>query len=244
MLQADFGVKCWEGDHWNYVILSAITIGVFVFGVPLTIIWQLYRFREHFHDTTHHRHREVRGRLGMFLNQFEEKHWSFEVVNLLFKLVLTGILCVVAPGTPFQIIVAFGVCTVNFMVLLREAPYQEDTADRLAITAAMSLAVTLLAGFVAIANQHMDIVQPRNLDWFLVVLNMFPFAVLLVNLVERGMRGKNKTKFKKGGGGGVGSSGGWSRVPPPPPPPVGNTKVVPERQMSDLQQAAAGSWRS
>ncbi len=242
MLQADFGVACWEGDHWNYVILSAVTIGVFVLGVPLTIIWQLYRFRGHFHDTTHRRHREVRGRLGMFLNQFEEQYWFFEVINLLFKLILTGVLCVVAPGSPFQILVAFGVCTINFMVLLREAPYQEETADRLAVAAAMSLAVTLLAGFVAIANQNMDIVQPRNLDLFLVVVNLVPFAVLILNLVARVLRKKTKKKSKAGEGSG---GGGRSGVPPPPPPPpMGYTKVAPERQMSDLQQAAAGSWRS
>ena len=110
--------------------------------------------------------------------------WFWELGNLVFKLCITGVLCIVAQGSPFQVILALIVCMINANLLLRFAPYDSNLADALAIVCAVCLSMTVLGGYVLMANETMQTVDPLYMDMGLIALNMVPFVIFAFNIVQ------------------------------------------------------------
>ena len=96
------------------------------FGVPLYLFGELYKHREHFYikddGTYSEKHDWAYLRLGALFTQYEPQFWFWEIGNLLFKLCITGVLCIVAQGSAFQVVLALVVCMINANLLLRFAP--------------------------------------------------------------------------------------------------------------------------
>ena len=95
----------------------------------------------------------------------------------------------VEQGTPFQVILALLICLMNAMLLLRYAPYRTQQADTLSIICAVALSLSVLGGYVLMANDCVDCltkgtVNPIVMDVMLVVLNVFPCIVFAVNMVR------------------------------------------------------------
>ena len=110
--------------------------------------------------------------------------WFWEIGNLMFKLCITGVLCIVAQGSAFQVVLALVVCLINASLLLRFAPYDSESADALAIACALCLSMTVLGGYVLMANETMDTVNPMYMDYGLIVLNIVPLVLFVVNVVR------------------------------------------------------------
>ena len=134
---------------------------------------------------------------------------------------LTGVLCIVASGTQFQVVIAFAVCTVNAMLLLREAPYVIDSVDQLSITCAMSLSITLFVAFMAMADEGAEnsIADPGTLDAFMVGVNTVPVVLLVVNVVRFAFRSGSRRE-------------------------KGRTKIKPQQRTAEAEARAAKSWES
>jgi len=110
--------------------------------------------------------------------------WFWEIGNLVFKLCITGVLCIVAQGSPFQVILALITCMINANLLLRFAPYDSESADTLSIVCAVCLSMTVLGGYVLMANETMKTVDPFYMDVGLIALNVVPFVIFVVNVVR------------------------------------------------------------
>ena len=93
-------------------------------------------------------------------------------------------LCIVAQGSPFQVILALLTCMINANLLLRFAPYDSDLADTLSIVCAVCLSMTVLGGYVLMANETMKTVDPLYMDVGLIALNVVPFVIFVVNVVR------------------------------------------------------------
>merc|ERR1711968_196789 len=100
---------------------------------------------------------------------YESHFWYYSVVEIVFKMVLTGVLCVVAAGSALQVVVALCVCLVYAMFLLRQSPYFVDTADLLALATSMTLSATIFIAFIATVNtwRGAPFVSPTTLDLLL-----------------------------------------------------------------------------
>ena len=123
-------------------------------------------------------------------NTDEEEFWYFEVLVLMFKLTLTGLFCIIARDSPFQVILAFLVSAIYAMLLLRHTPYLSPSADVLALATSFALALTLLTGYVLSATSSFLQDRPEELkaavdamDTFLIVINVIPFVIFLLNIV-------------------------------------------------------------
>lgn len=155
----------------------------------------------------------------------EDSFWYFEIFVLIFKLTLTGLFCIIARDSPFQTVLAFFVCALYAMLLLRHTPYLVESADLLALTTSFVLALTLLAGYVLTATkaflnhpgQEKELeASTAAMDTFLIVINSFPFAIFLWNCVKRAV---HKAKSR------------------------GETKIIPvQNQELSIQQRAQESW--
>ena len=110
----------------------------------------------------------------------------------MFKLTLTGLFCIIARDSPFQVILAFFICAIYAMLLLRHTPYLSPSADVLALATSFALALTLLTGYVLSATSSFLQDRPEELkaavdamDTFLIVINVIPFVIFLLNIVWR-----------------------------------------------------------
>ena len=158
----------------------------------------------------------MHARLGAFFTQYEKSFWFWEIGNLVFKICITGVLCVVAQGSPFQVILALMLCLINAMFLLRWAPYDSQMADTLSILCAVVLTLTVLAGYVLMANITMHTVDPSTMDVGLIVLNVLPFICFFVNVIRLNKKYIYKYYHQYCGSRGSGGNGG-----------SGNTRVAP-----------------
>jgi CRP-like cAMP-binding protein len=102
------------------------------------------------------------------------------------KAFLTGVLVVVAPGTPLQLFVGL-LCSVFYMALvLRTGPYVGDHEDVLSFLTSASLTLTLLAGLAKITDTKArtlvsadDLIREATLGWILMVVNTIPMVYFL-----------------------------------------------------------------
>ena len=102
----------------------------------------------------------------------------------MFKLCITGVLCIVAQGSPLQVILALMLCMINANLLNRFAPYDSSSADTLSIACAVCLTMTILGGYILMANETMETVDPKIMDYGMIVLNIVPFVLFFVNVVR------------------------------------------------------------
>jgi len=157
-------------------------------GVPLYLFVELNKHREHFYakkdGTYSDKHDWAYARLGGMFTQYEPQFWFWEIGNLIFKLCITGVLCIVAQGSAFQVILALVFCMINANLLLRFAPYDSETSDTLSIICAVCLTMTVLGGFVLMANETMETVNPVFMDYGLIALNVVPLVLFVVHVVR------------------------------------------------------------
>ena len=135
----------------------------------------------------------------LFFSFCRPRFWFWEIGNLVFKLCITGVLCVVAQGSPFQVLLALLLCMINSSLLNRFAPYDSDSADTLSIACAVCLTMTILGGYVLMANETMKTVNPKVLNYGLIGLNTVPLVLFVVNVVRLKLNhgvGAGKVKVK------------------------------------------------
>lgn len=70
------------------------------------------------------------------------------------KCLLTGVLTIIAPGTPLQLLAAVLICTADLLFVFKFAPYIGDSADTLASLTSGSLFITFLLGFYEATAAH------------------------------------------------------------------------------------------
>lgn len=105
------------------------------------------------------------------------------------KCLLTSVLVILFPGTPFQLFLALLVSTSYMAVVLRAGPYVGNHEDVLSFLATISISVTMLAGLAKITDTNArdtakldGLVSENALGDFLIVVNLPPlFYFVIVN---------------------------------------------------------------
>ena len=88
---------------------------------------------------------------GLYL-QYEEKYWWFEMVVVLQKMIMTGAMCVIAPGSSLQLLAAVLVTLIYMLLVLKTAPYGEDSEDYTSFVACLTLTLTTVGGLLLIMD--------------------------------------------------------------------------------------------
>ncbi len=209
---------------------------VYGLGIPLWLGAVLFRSRQHLHDADHAEFELTRFRLGSFFKDYEPAYYFWEIVFMLVKAALVGMLGVVAQYSPVQLLVGSIICFGYTLVLLRVAPYQEDGHDVLSFVCMLALTVTYLGGLMkALDKKYEDLVnaEDRNpmletaaFSTALVVINVIPLVCLVANLVyytwaskkKPGLRAHNRPSASANDPSGSGQS---------TPAPAGSHQIVP-----------------
>ena len=82
-LMVDYAVQCWTSYHMKYVILSFVSIGIYVVGVPLMAFLFLRKNKAHLFDEASPKHEALVLEMGSLYTQYEEKYWYVCVLRVL-----------------------------------------------------------------------------------------------------------------------------------------------------------------
>jgi hypothetical protein len=190
-LQDDFSIECWEGDFLAFSPFVVVSLSVFTFGFPLSLVWILYRHRKNFHKP------RVYARYGFLYAPFREGCEFWELHELTRKLMLTGLLVFLPPVA--RAAASIAICVGTVAVLNYSRPHRNhsvfvaEQASFLLTTLKYVAAVLLVARDATFAYSGRTAVQGerevenRVISAMLIALDLIfvtgTFAVLLFTIV-------------------------------------------------------------
>jgi hypothetical protein len=169
-------IKTWFGEnnyqHWRKVAIFFVI--VYPIGVPLAFLGQLYANRNNLYETNDKgqvkkKHDQDTGRItgympdkatgkriGMLYLSYKPAYWWWEVVDLVRKLTITGMIIFIMPGTPSQF--AFGILLSLFFMMLFVGcrPYCDSTNSVLQTTAQIAVFLVLFSGLLISSQVSKD----------------------------------------------------------------------------------------
>ena len=122
---------------------------------------------------------------------------------------MTGAMCVIAPGSSLQLLVAVLVTLIYMLLVLKTAPYEEDSEDYTSFVACLTLTLTTVGGFALITdNLSTPTYESQVLGALLIAMSVCCIAVEIgiVVLIDCGVYEKvcgrqDGSKKKKVSGG-------------------------------------------
>jgi hypothetical protein len=204
-LKADYNIDCDSEEHQlirSYAMLMCL---VYPFGVPFMYAVLLYRKR-HLLDPgqakfTHELGSEELGlekaiaerqklmlknpgleSLSFLYDAYEPQCWWFEVVETLRRLLLTGGLLFLNPGTGGQVVASMIMCLGAMRIYAGYKPFVDKNNDLLAETAQWQLFFTMFAALAIRVNVDNESVEDKQM--FDIMLCAIQFAGVGVGLIK------------------------------------------------------------
>ena len=122
------------------------------------------------------------------------------MVVILQKMVMTGAMCVVAQGSSVQLLIAILVMLSYMLLVLKTAPYEEDSEDWSAFVACVALTLTTIGGFALMTdNQNARTYESKVLGLVLIGINGVCIALEIIIVVVFDCDGLSQCKKICGG---------------------------------------------
>jgi hypothetical protein len=125
---------------------------VYVIGIPLGTLFVLSKHRRGIKEGT--QGRVVDYEFGQLFLMYEPQCWYFEVIELSRKMLITGGLIVVAPGSLAQIAIGTLVCLAHLLICTNLGPLVDPLDDVLQQLTSLQLLCTLQIAVLLKANQN------------------------------------------------------------------------------------------
>jgi hypothetical protein len=188
-LRADYAIQCYTPLHRGFMIYSGIMIAVYPLGVPALFAAALWRQQERFRQggTVDELRTDPDLKKSAFLWQpYKPKRHYWEVCECIRRLMLTGILVFVFPGTPSQAATGSIIAVISLALIYVARPHADSLDGRIyclgcvIIFLSMLLALTSMAG---VYHEHSGI-SDTNAAVFAVVLVLLNILMLLAAISQ------------------------------------------------------------
>lgn len=128
--------------------------------------------------------------------QFTPKYWWFELVIICNKMIMTGALSIVEPGSPMQLVLATLVMLSFTLITLKLAPYKSSADDWMTFMVSLVVACNTQAGFVLLMDIDTQKFNPDVIDVILMILNVgiLVVQVFTMILIKRGVWNRVKRR--------------------------------------------------
>ena len=94
---------------------------------------------------------------------------------------------VIAPGTSLQVVIAFLIVMVNMLLVLKLAPFADETDDWLSFLTSFQMMITLLGGLIMVMDEtpveSRGFTDPDNMGALLVFINSIGFFAFAFSLI-------------------------------------------------------------
>ena len=202
-LQMDLRIQCWSASHVPYVVV-AIAGGLFyVIGTPFYLFLQLYLVKHRLHNKDQDQDSKTLSlnfEYGGLYHQYKPTYWYFEIMIVLNKMLFTGLLTIVFPGTPAQMILAFFIMVCFFLLVLKLAPYNSILDDYISSFTTAGTCIVTFVGLLLLMdeNREVKLFNSGALGGFLAAITILIMCVNLfgISYVITGYCKKIKAKEK------------------------------------------------
>jgi hypothetical protein len=146
-LRADYSVQRDTSEHKLFKVYAAVMIIIYPLGIPALYAWLLWSNRQKI--CVLNRHDDASLRPTRFLwAPYTSRMYYWEVVECMRRLLLTGAIVFIAPGTRAQAAVACILSMVSLTVALRCRPHADCSDGRIYTVGAM---IIFLSMFLSLA---------------------------------------------------------------------------------------------
>jgi hypothetical protein len=193
VLAADFGIAFHGEEHTAMMILAVGALLIYVIGIPLLVFILLFTNRRNLYSDKINplKHTELKFELGTLYMQYDQQFYWWEVVVILHKMLMTGALVVIAPGSPVQILTGASIMLAYLLLVIRTAPYVEDTDDHLIVIVSVSILLVTLCGFVMMIDDYdRPYFKHATVEGFILTTTIIS-ALLIGQIVYSVVRGKD-----------------------------------------------------
>jgi hypothetical protein len=173
-LMQDLSVRCYD-SNWNAAAaVAAICIIVYVIGIPAVTFFLLHRNKDTILDGTAEEQDALKKIYGSLYNQYEGRYYWWEVAEMIKKMLLTGGLVLLAPGSTAQILVGVLITLVYFSFVMKLEPYEDYSDDILQTISTVQILLTLLMGF-ALRSDDNGLYESGTITFILIFANSILF---------------------------------------------------------------------
>ena len=152
-------------------------------GIPLGLLIVLVRNRHSLHDQSDSKYHMTEFSLGSFYKAYEQKWFYWEVVVVVEKMLLVGLLSVVQQYSPVQLLVGTMVCFVYALVALHIAPYVGKHQDMLSFLCTLSLSIMYISGLLVALDEKESLMTVEVVSQVLVVVGVVPILAFLWSVI-------------------------------------------------------------
>eukprot|EP00946_MAST-07B_sp_MAST-7B-sp1_P001651 g1651.t1 len=99
------------------------------------------------------------------------------------KMLLTGALTVVAPGSTVQVVIGIIIVLFNLLYVLKTGPFADPADDFLAFSTSLQMIFTLLVAILLMTNKDTTQYDPNFADVVLVMVNSFSMLALMFSII-------------------------------------------------------------
>ena len=188
-LSEDWRVQCYEGSHATVYMPMGVFAGiVYIIGTPAVLFWRLWSNRHILHDPSSPNYNAIHFELGGLYQSFEKPFWFFEILVIVWKCFMTGALCIVAPNTAAQPLMATLFQLIFACLVLKLSPFKNDYDDIASFVSAASITLILLIASAIFANSKVPeedkLYDEAGLEATLLVLTVGSFVAQLAIMVR------------------------------------------------------------
>lgn len=191
-LRADMSITCYTTQHNAYMALGAFFIALYPVGIPVFFFVMLYRYRHRLQEDG------VKAELGFLYDGYDHTFWWFEVLDMVHKLTMTGLLAFVPPTQQLGVAVCIAVSYAAVILVIR--PYIRKADDRLHLFAQVEIFVACVAGYMFGSQIAMDKATDVGLSVLLIVIfAAFTalFAVQAARVIYKMVRLRRERRLRK-----------------------------------------------
>jgi len=154
---ADYSIDCDESAYSSFAIYSGIFIMLYPVGIPLFYTVLLWRRKALIMEDVKEREgsEELRGLEFLFEN-YKPEYWYFEVVLTVLRLLLTGILGLIEPGSSTQLSVGMLIAFTATLVMNTLHVYNSDSDNKLSVLSFIQIFLVMLAALVLKGEEMAD----------------------------------------------------------------------------------------
>lgn len=118
------------------------------------------------------------------ISDSEPSYWYWEVIVIFKKMLLTGAMTIVKPGSSAQLSIALIIVLFNMLLELKLAPYADEADDWLAFLTNIQMLLTIQGGLLLMTDDSSaPTYDKRFMGITLVVVNSFGFVAFFCGLL-------------------------------------------------------------
>ena len=131
-LRADVSIKCGSPRHHIGTTFATCMIFVYPIGVPLLYYWLLYQVKEGIINRDGNISPVLKLEImptSFLYSSYEPQFWYWEIIETIRRILMTGVLVLVAQGTSVQIVVTLLLTLIFIKMYAHFTPFNDDILD-------------------------------------------------------------------------------------------------------------------